>query len=296
MLLFPLRATVSASRCAAKLLLGIALFFLGERGLDAYILSGPKWAADSTVTFQLSLGAAGRTLLDGTTSWDTAAAPAFDSWDQSLLHVQFVPHTASSSASSGDRINTIAFASTVFGQSFGSNTLAVTYYRYSNSTMSEADVLFNVNQTFDSYRGPLRFGSNGWAIADIRRVLIHELGHALGLNHPDQNGQQIDAIMNSVISDREIPSSDDLAGGQSLYGARVPASPAIVSATRLTNGHVLLQCTGAPNAINRIEVSSDLSQGFTTLTSVTVDGSGQFQFEDNNSAAFENRFYRIAYP
>ena len=293
---FLLRAVIAASRCAAAILCGVGLFFAGSPRLDAYVLSGPKWAADSTVTFQLSLGSAGRTLADGNTSRDTAAAPAFDSWDQSLLHVQFVPHTASSSASSGDRINTIAFAPTVFGQSFGSNTLAVTYYWYSGSTMSEADVLFNVNQTFDSYRGPLRFGSNGWAIADIRRVLIHELGHALGLNHPDQNSQQVDAIMNSVVSDRETPSSDDIAGGQSLYGARVAVSPAIVSATQLVNGHILLQCTGRPNAINRIEVSSDLSQGFASLTSVSVDSSGQFQFEDSNAAAFENRFYRVVCP
>jgi len=86
----------------------------------------------------------------------------------------------------------------------------------------EADILFNKNQQFDSYRGPLRFGTSGWAIGDIRRVLIHELGHALGLDHPDQHGQHVDAIMNSVTSNRETLSADDTAGAQFLYGPPAP--------------------------------------------------------------------------
>src|SRR5205807_1900744 len=90
------------------------------------------------------------------------------------------------------------------------------------SSIIDADVLFNRNQSFDSYRGPLRFGSNRLAIGDIRRVLIHELGHALGLDHPDDHGQHVDAIMNSMTSNRETLSSDDVAGAQALYGAPTP--------------------------------------------------------------------------
>ena len=116
----------------------------------------------------------------------------------------------------------IVFSDTVFGQRFGSGTLAVTSWRSSGSNIVEADVLFNRNQSFDSYRGPLRFGSNRLAIGDIRRVLIHELGHALGLDHPDDHGQHVDAIMNSMTSNRETLSSDDIAGAQALYGAPNP--------------------------------------------------------------------------
>src|SRR4029077_10815191 len=86
--------------------------------------------------------------------------------------------------------------------------------------MLEADILFNTAQSFDSYRGSLRSGS-----FDIQRVALHELGHVLGLAHPDQAGQHVDAVMNSVISDRYQLSADDISGGQSLYGAAASPTP-----------------------------------------------------------------------
>src|SRR5437762_12923652 len=139
-----------------------------------------------------------------------------------MARLQYNGNVASRPVSSGDRVNAIVFSNTVFGQRFGSGTLAVTSWRSSGGNIIEADVLFNRNQSFDSYRGPLRFGSNGWTIGDIRRVLIHELGHALGLDHPDQHGQHVDAIMNSVTSDRETLSTDDISGAQSMYAAPGP--------------------------------------------------------------------------
>jgi len=202
---------------------GFVLAFSPSPPLRAYVLEGASWPAGSTVTFQLALGSAGRTLSDGNTSWDVAAAPAPGIWDGVMQRLQFITATnPSAPVSSGDHVNVIAFSGTVFGQSFGSNTLAVTYYRYSGGTMSEADVLFNNHQNFDSYRGALRFGANGYAISDIRRVLIHELGHALGLDHPDQHGQRVSAIMNSVISNVETITSDDISGAQAIYGAGEP--------------------------------------------------------------------------
>jgi hypothetical protein len=165
---------------------------------------------------QLELGAAGRTLSDGNTSWNTAAAPALDSWNQVVGRMQFGRVMNSTAAvASGDRVNSMAFSSTVFGQSFGSNTLAVTYYNYSGSTMLEADILFNTAQSWDSYRGALRSGT------DIQRVALHELGHALGLAHSSVAG----AIMNPYISSSYTLSNDDIAGAQSLYGSATSPTP-----------------------------------------------------------------------
>ena len=97
--------------------------------------------------------------------------------------------------------------------------------------MVESDTLFNRAITFDAYRGPLQFIPHGLAIPDIRRVFLHELGHTLGLGHPDQGGQQVVAVMNSVVSNQEILSADDIAGGQYLYGAAVQTPTPVPTAT-----------------------------------------------------------------
>src|SRR5438874_8903369 len=93
----------------------------------------------------------------------------------------------------------------------------------------EADILFNTAQSFDAYRGALRAGSY-----DIQGVAHHERGHALDLAHPDQAGQHVDAVMNSTISDRDALSNDDIAGGQSLYGAAASPTPTPTPSSRPT--------------------------------------------------------------
>src|SRR4030095_9290737 len=167
-----------ASLQILSILIVLTIGVLLSHRAQGYALEGVSWPSGSVVTFQMGLGSAGRTLIDGNTSWDTAASPALTAWDNAVARLDYTSNVASTSASSGDHVNSVVFSTTVFGQKFGSGTLAVTYYKYTGGnvggTIAEADILFNKNQQFDSYRGPLRYGTSGWAIGDIRRVFIHE--------------------------------------------------------------------------------------------------------------------------
>jgi Matrixin len=215
-----------ASHLVLRGIAPLAIFSCALATADAYVLEGKTWPSGTTVLMQLNLGSAGRTLQDGNTSWDDAVLPVAAMWNQTIQRVQVTTVVNPAvPVSSGDRINSVVFSNSIFGQSFGSGTLAVTYYTSVGGNMTESDTLFNRAAIFDSYRGPLQFIPHGSAIADIRRVFLHEMGHTLGLGHPDTGGQHVTAVMNSIVSDQEVLSPDDIAGGQYLYGAAIASTP-----------------------------------------------------------------------
>ena len=47
--------------------------------------------------------------------------------------------------------------------------------------------------------------------------MLHELGHVLGLEHPDDAGQTVVAVMNSYLSDVDTLMQDDRDGAVFLY-------------------------------------------------------------------------------
>ncbi|HEY2712316.1 MAG TPA: matrixin family metalloprotease [Chthoniobacterales bacterium] len=204
-------------------LLSIALFACGvillAVDLYGFALEGKSWPKGTVINMQMEMGAPDHTLQDGSTTWDDAAVPAIYAWNANMLNVQINPVMNSSKpVSSGDGISSASFSDTVFGEKFSSGVLAVTYYLSQSGQMTEADVLFNKAALFESYRGDLQFNSQGQCVCDIQRVFLHELGHALGLDHPDDHGQTVPAIMNSVVSNLYQLQPDDLAGIHSLYG------------------------------------------------------------------------------
>ncbi len=164
-----------------------------------------------TIPMQVKL-ATSPALSDGT-SLSASVLQAMIDWNAQLGVVQFSGQQLGPGAySNGNDINEIVMDSTVDGEAFGENTLAVTVSWRSGNERTESDIVFNTKWTWDSYRGNLQ------GPEDIRRVAIHELGHVLGLDHPDQAGQSRVAIMNSTASDIDGLRGDDINGGQALYG------------------------------------------------------------------------------
>ncbi len=250
-----MRFSIPSFRRGALALLLAACTLLSAVSAHAYVLEGQRWPNNQSINVNLGLGTAGRVLSDGATDWNQVAADALSQWNQFLgSGVQFValPSPTPLNGTQGDNVNTVFFSPTAFGKAFGSDTLAITTYYYSRSTLIETDVVFNSAKNFDSYRGRGRFDAQGRSIPDLRRVALHEFGHALGLDHPDLSGQQVAAIMNSRISDLEVLQPDDIAGLQAIYGVRdpapVPAAPGFFDGeVTLSGGVCYLQFAGNGN-------------------------------------------------
>lgn len=225
---------IKSARIFARAVAGLILVMLGCG--FAYIKNTStglpiKWPAGQIVmtpgTIPMRIYPENTTVLtDGNTQASSIQAAMQDpsrGWNQNLGDVQFTNQVLAVGGSGMDNngINEIFFSPNVYGMAFGTDgTLAVTTAWYSGNQRVEADIIFNTTYTWDSYRGALHGGN----LEDLQRVVLHELGHVLGLDHPDDAGQTVTAIMNSHISNLDSLAADDIAGGQSLYGP--PGTPA----------------------------------------------------------------------
>lgn len=203
-------------RALAVLLLGLA----AANPLRGFSLLANKWP-NGTVTMQLQLGSGSGALIDGSTSWNQVATNALATWNTHIDLVKFAAvQDSTARRAENDGVNSVFFDSSVFGDPFERNTLAIatSWYRVSTGAKLESDVVFNTAKSWNSYRGNLR-GAN-----DFYRVALHEFGHTLGLDHPDENGQRVSALMNSEISNLDALTADDIAGGRALYGGGVTSN------------------------------------------------------------------------
>jgi hypothetical protein len=80
-------------------------------------------------------------------------------------------------------------------------------------------------------------------VSTMLQVLLHELGHSLGLDH---NPNDPSSIMNPTsTSENPVPDAQDIAAIQSLYGA--PAQPLSLQPTDSEALHALLSGTSLAN-------------------------------------------------
>ena len=212
----------------------IASPLIATPAIRAFNLDDERWRT-SPVTMHLQLGTLPGTLIDGSTSWGAVAEDALATWNSVLTNFRFtVVRDSTAAQARSNRINNVFFSATVYGSAFDNRTLAVTLLSTSSTNgvsngYTESDVLFNTVFSWNSYRGNLRNASGGGTLQDFRRVAIHEFGHALGLDHPDDIGQSVSAIMNSTTGNTDTITGDDIAGARAIYDGNTVAVPPSIS-------------------------------------------------------------------
>jgi len=158
----------------------------------------------------------------GRQSWHSLAVAALARWngvgvglgrDRQFFSVGD-PAVTGDPCNRDDGINEVRFTERLCGLGWG-DVIGVTRIRILGGKTVQADVLFNPGSAtvkMDAYPGPLRLASDGRVLVDFFRLALHEFGHAAGLNHPDDAGQNVDAVMNSVIAGADDLRADDIAG------------------------------------------------------------------------------------
>lgn len=271
-------------RPARLALLGLVLAFAATAApmLRAYTKFGYTWLAGD-IPMTLELGTPTSPLSDGSTSWNAPAEASLADWNNQLGRIRFTSTRATTTEvppADQDHANNVFFSDNYYGLAFDARTLAITLPFVLDEVYVTADVVVNNKIQWDSYRGTLHTSASGATIYDLRRVVLHEFGHVLGLGHPDQAtpAQNVVAIMNANISALDALTTDDIGGVKTLY------SPNSVM-TITTNPQSQTKTTGTPVTFT----AAGTGLGGTTITytwMLTRPGGVPERLENSHTASY----------
>lgn len=220
-------------------LLAYSYFLLGQQQGNPVLIEANSTDASNnepvvwnSVNLNISLGFDGvdaPPLVEGI-RWNQVALLAAQQWNEVAENLTLT--TAFSNveldACANQEQNNVTVAT--WGQSYcgtpwGDDVLALTQLTYQITQTNEgahagiisASIVVNNTKNWGVYRGPVQYLPDGTPINDFQRAVLHELGHVAGLTHPDENGQQIQALMNSKEGSLDGPAVDDINGINALY-------------------------------------------------------------------------------
>ena len=272
---------------------------LGPTGSEAYNLPGLKWGAGSpyaggvngtgprlpggTVTYSfmasgISMGAEGANPSLAFSSLPTFApcfvseiTNAFAAWS-AVANIRFtqvgdngLPFDAA--GASGD----IRIAAHTFDGPYG--ILAHAWNPPPNGTSASGDLHFDRSENWSCTAGP--------GVIDIGIVAVHEIGHAIGLNHETANPAIMQPSYNPAVT---MPLADDINGATQVYGAAPPRPRTTLhdfDGDHKTDLTVWRPSTGIwwENRSNGTVVNPQWGAGFSPYNDVTVsadyDGDGK---------------------
>ena len=139
-------------------LFAVVLLAVLSKTALAFNVSGERWR-NGDVAMHLQLGSPTTPLLDGATTWGSVAESALTAWNANLTNLRFtVVRDSTAPIGRANDTNNVFWSRTIYGDAFDSRTLAIALTRYDPTTSrySEADVIFNQNLNWDSYRGALQ--------------------------------------------------------------------------------------------------------------------------------------------